>query len=213
MKNLLLFIFVVSLFSCSDIENEQQVLSRDLNPVPSYTADYFNFILNQNDFENNPVKNIEKINKTRFVDKSTYMTNQKMKEYHEDLSISVELDDSTTIIHVLPKINDPFKADLYFEQNGIITSDIIEVVISDINVPDVYYVEWQSKYDVNSTDVTTLSNSNCQDGIISCDCEKGAKDVQSIGAAIAFGGWFGCGPCPFVGGAIVVVAGLISLTC
>jgi hypothetical protein len=45
------------------------------------------------------------------------------------------------------------------------------------------------------------------------DCSKGAAKVQAAGATIAFGGFFGCAPCTFVGAAIGLLGTIGAALC
>jgi hypothetical protein len=93
---------------------------------------------------------------------------------------------------------EPFKADLYIETDGVISTECLEITIGDT----------ETSYEVNWIKHSNLKLKNYSD-----KCNEGATKVMKVGGAIAFGGWFGCVPCPFVGGAIATVAGVLSLFC
>jgi hypothetical protein len=97
------------------------------------------------------------------------------------------------------------KAHVYIEDAGVISSDFLEISISDID--DGYKAEW------TTIRTALVTKRECEDGIISCDCDEGSSDVRNLGTAIAAGGLFGCVPCAFVGGAIAALGAVGGLLC
>ena len=212
------FLFLINfmLFSCSTAD-DKEILNEEINLNPSLTVDYFNLIMKKNNLGNDIVKQIEKFDSKKLESMKSKFISKSVVEYSEDNSISVQLEVNKilTTFHILPRINEPHKADLYFERDGVLADEVLEIAIS-VN-PEAYNVQWKNVSTNKSLAKSTFSKNNnknsCEDGIISCDCEEGASDVMTIGGVIAFAGFFACVPCPFVGGAVATVAGVISLTC
>ncbi|MDG1213067.1 MAG: hypothetical protein P8N20_03000, partial [Flavobacteriaceae bacterium] len=115
------------------------------------------------------------------------------------------------ISYVLPRKDNPFKADIYFETDGIVSEEVLEIDI--INHEESLKVTWNKKGNYKNTTFFEKNSEECTSFIISCDCEEGADDIEKIGGIIAFAGFFGCVFCPFVGFAIPTVAATISLGC
>ena len=112
---------------------------------------------------------------------------------------------------MLPRKDNPFRADIYFETDGIVSEEVLEIDI--INHEESLKVTWKKKGNYKNSAFFEKNSEECTSFIISCDCEEGAADIQKIVGIIAFAGFFGCVFCPFVGFAIATVAATISLGC
>ena len=178
---------------------------------PSLTSEYFNYVLSQSG--NSEGASFLAVNETprdvtdRLLDisskKNTY-------NYSEDsFTATLSLDDHEIELHILPLSDSEIlnRAHVFYSVNGQVQQDFIQVTI-DNNGED-YFASCTAVY--NSDDLN--KDDECNDSIISCDCQEGASDVSSIGTVIAAAGLFGCVPCAFVGAAIAAVAAAGSLAC
>lgn len=199
-KNNMLSLFMISvlLFSCTS-ENSDLNAETDNTLSPALTAEYFNSFLIQNDIKNTSVKNVKKISVADLYRiRPTYAKTENNYDKENSISITLEVKNKVRTFHIIPRLLEPFRADLYIETDGVISTESLEITIG----------ETETSYEVNWLKHSNLRLKNNSD-----ECNEGATKVMKVGSAIAFGGFFGCLPCPFVGGAIATVAGILSLFC
>lgn len=174
---------------------------------PSLTKEYFNYVLENSNLNNGTsVKQVHEISgKTFDVIQALHPNKSDYSYSDESITTTIYSQDQEVTLHILPltDIEVLNKAHVYFETNGEIKNDFIEVTID--NNEDGYLASWSTVYSVE--------RSECTDSIVSCDCQEGAQDIANIGGVIASAGLFGCFVCAFVGGAIAAVAAVGSLAC
>jgi hypothetical protein len=193
-----LFMISILLFSCTS-ENSNLNAESDNTLSPALTAEYFNSFLIQKDIKNTLVKRVKKISAADLYRiRPTYAKTENNYEEENSTSITLEVKNKLKTFHIIPRLMEPFKADLYIETHGVISTESLEITIKDT----------ETSYEVNWIKHSNLKLKNNSDG-----CNDGASKVMKVGGAIAFGGFFGCLPCPFVGGAVATIAGVMSLFC
>ncbi|MFY9242300.1 MAG: hypothetical protein WAO74_04660 [Polaribacter sp.] len=92
----------------------------------------------------------------------------------------------------------------YLKEFGI-RFNTIEVDISNYNsINDEYEILWAK---------SNTNNSYAKTDYDVIDCKTGAATVAAAGRVIAFGSFFGCVPCAFVGGAITALGSIGFIAC
>jgi len=176
---------------------------------PSLTSEYFNYVISNSTNTNGiSFKNVEEISSNALDKINDFRFNRSSNSYSdESFTATIVSQNKEVVLHILPLSNLETlnKAHVFFEKNGEIQKDYVEVTIS--NSENGYIASWNAVYD-NST-----RSEQCTDSIISCDCQEGSSDVQNIGTVIAAAGLFGCFVCAFVGAAIAAVGAAGSLAC
>lgn len=213
-------LFILLLFSCSDIEQDQdqETLSILSNPEkeilesPSLSTDYFNTFLKSQGLNATIVKEVTYDPLSKKISKSViYQKSKKLYDLSNAVSISLVVKNQNVVSYVIPRKDNPFKADIYLEKNGVVSDEVLEIDI--VNHDKSLKVKWNKKDSNNNTTFFEKTTEECTSFIISCDCEEGATDIAKLGGIIAFAGFFGCVFCPFVGYALATVATAISLGC
>ena len=211
-----LFIFI--LLSCSDRELDQETFSsvnnveKQILKSPSLSTDYFNTFLKSQGLGATIVKDVTYgLLSKKILKSAIYQKSKQLYDLSNTVSIALVVKSKNVISYVLPRKDNPFRADIYFETDGIVSEEVLEIDI--INHEESLKVTWKKKGNYKNSAFFEKNSEECTSFIISCDCEEGAADIQKIGGIIAFAGFFGCVFCPFVGFAIATVAATISLGC
>jgi len=177
---LTLIVFSVSCFSQKSIE-------------PSITADYYNYVISMSKLDGlvqvEKVKKIDEANYAKLLNASKRVTNENLVN-----STEVELvfkDKKFTLYTVPISDNDA----IAFLEDDTLNLDPNEV---DVHINSDMSYSWNS------------SSTQSKFRGISRDCTKGGAQIAAIGATIAFGGFFGCAFCPFVGAAFVVLGSMAA---
>ena len=159
--------------------------------TPASSAEYYNYVIQKSELADKvKVLEVRKIGTLNFekIQKASTLINP------ENFKSSTETDllfkGQKFTLFTVP-LKDGFKT-LTFLQN----EDNLDINPVLVNIDTNYKYNWES----------TSTSSRFRG--ISRDCKTGGGQVTAIGAAIAFGGFFGCLPCPFVGGAIAVLGGM-----
>lgn len=211
-------LFTLFLFSCSDRALDQETFStlssaeKEILKSPSSSTDYFNTFLKSQGLGDALVKEVavNQVNK-KILKSVIYQKSEKLYDLSNSVTVALLVKNKNIVSYVLPRKDDPFKADIYFETDGIVLDEVLEIDIE--NLEESLYVTWNKKAGDKSSAFFEKNTEECTSFIISCDCEEGAADIVKIGGIIAFAGFFGCVFCPFVGSAIATVAATISLGC
>lgn len=179
---LTLIIFTVSCFAQKSIE-------------PSITADYFNYVISLSKLDGlvqvEKVKKIDDANYDKLLNASKRVTNENLVNATE---VELVFKDKKFTIYTFP-ISD--NDGIAFLEDDTFNLDPNEV---DVHISSDMSYSWNS------------SSTESRFRGISRNCTKGGAQIAAIGAIIAFGGFFGCPPCPFVGAAFVVL-GSMSAFC
>ena len=92
--------------------------------------------------------------------------------------------------------------ELFIESIDGTVNERIEIDINEYNsYTDQYTLNW------------TYANENNLASRNPDDCHEGAATVAAAGRVIAFGSFFGCAPCAFVGGAITALGSIGYIAC
>jgi hypothetical protein len=169
--------------------------AQDYSGEPSLDVNYFNYVLSKSnlphDYKINEVKKLT-------LEKFKIITNKfpEIKNVKLEFSTLVDVtyaDEQMNIIVLA--LNDGYEAISVIERNGKFNETLIDVQFTK-----------EGNYSYNPLARGGRS-------IISKNCSKGSNQIVAIGGTIAFAGFFGCLPCPFVGGAVATVAGLMGVFC
>jgi len=118
-------------------------------------------------------------------------------------SIEIVANNKTYNLHTIPTSEN--HASIIMETSDGQFNEVIEVDISDYDsVNDQFRISWS---------INDQNKSYPSKDYDPHDCRTGASTVAAAGRAIAFGSFFGCLPCAFVGGAITALGSLGYIAC
>jgi hypothetical protein len=127
----------------------------------------------------------------------------KNSDEFQPYSIEIVADNETYNLHTIP--TSETHASIIIETSDGQFNEVIEVDISDYDsVNDEYKISWS----INNQNKPYASKDYDPN-----DCRTGAATVAAVGRVIAFGSFFGCVPCAFVGGAITALGSLGYIGC
>lgn len=194
----LMFAFLM-LLSCTKEYSEMETSSIEESINPELSAEYFNSVLASNSIRNATTSNVKTItdkDSNRISNQFQSITLKEKPKFDKSISVDLKMENKDVRLHIVP-ISD-FSAYVIIEnQYGLFE----EAILMDTELLDESSVQvsW-----ITEENVLTLKGD---------DCKEGATKVQEVGGVIAFGGLLGCAPCPFVGGAIFVVATVMKWGC
>lgn len=130
----------------------------------------------------------------------------KKSEELKPYSMEISLNDKVIEIHTIP--TDETKATLFIESADGKINEILELNIGVYNPgTDVYQLVWSNEMYDDTKNIANHSRASRD------ECSSGAASVAAAGRVIAFGSFFGCVPCAFVGGAITALGSIGYIAC
>jgi hypothetical protein len=139
---------------------------------PALTSEYYNFVAAKTDMSNVEFTKVNSLN----ADDIKYIENEnwvicksRTTDYAYNYATITELnvEGRNLTLHIIPFANVAYynKAHVYIEDAGVISSDFLEISISDID----------NGYNAKCTSIGTalVTERECEDGSISCDCDIG----------------------------------------
>ncbi len=196
----MLFIGISSITFYSCQKNEED------NTDTIGTKENLKDFINANLDENNIDVSITKIEQYELSNYDLYFEkaelSQKNSTQFTPYSIEITLDNVSYKTHTLPVSET--RATVFIEDsNGEIFKEIEINITPESSIKDTYSIQWSSP---NNNQF--LNKTQGED-----DCHEGAATVAAVGRVIAFGSFFGCVPCSFVGGAITALGSIGYIAC
>ena len=169
------------------------VLAQDENSAQYLNKDFFNKVISDNGFsEYTSVLDVD------------YATHETIEKYSAQADILVKQSEKNSLSFNVIFKGVEKKIHVFLLADGYNTLSFIE---SSDKISKPIYTNIRDGYNYSYGFENLANNSN------RVPCGKGAAQVQAAGSAIAFGTFFGCGPCLFVGGAIGLLGTIGAALC
>lgn len=189
--------FVTSCSETNDVENTENH-QLELKDFINSNLKKSNIQMNVSDLKQYKLKNYDSLKQKAGI-------NNYAKSNFEFEPYSIEITANNNVYNLHTIATSETHASIVIEDSDGILIETIEVDISNYNsINDEYEILW-AKSNTNNSYAKTDYDVN--------DCKTGAATVAAAGRVIAFGSFFGCVPCAFVGGAITALGSIGFIAC